>query len=219
MKYEELKASIEAYQATGKSCFTTCSFQTHSLPLLHMISRIDRSFPVAFLNTGYHFPETLTFRDEVMERFGMNRLVTLESSTPKSMQMDRAGHLLYTSDADHCCYINKTQPMDELLRLYDVWINGVRAEQSAVRSRMEEREAAPHEVVRLHPMLDWSERQIYAYIREYNLPRHPFDKQGYLSIGCEPCTQKIDPEMSEREARWYGLNKVECGLHTDLIEK
>jgi phosphoadenosine phosphosulfate reductase len=71
----------------------------------------------------------------------------------------------------------------------------------------------------LHPMLGWSERQIYTYIREHNLPRHPLDEKGYMSVGCEPCTRRIDLEMSDREARWYGLSKVECGLHTELIEK
>jgi len=184
-----------------------------------MLSRISPDVPVAFINTGYHFPETLQFRDQVCETFGLSELISVESATPKSMQLDEIGRLLYTSDADHCCYINKTQPMDELLRLYDVWINGVRAEQSVARAQMREREVAPHDVVRLHPMLDWTERQIFAYIREFNLPRHPCDSKGYLSIGCEPCTKKIDPEMSERDVRWYGLNKVECGLHTDLIEK
>jgi phosphoadenosine phosphosulfate reductase len=175
--------------------------------------------PVVFLDTGYHFPETLLFRDEVVANFGIKNLISLKSPTPKSMQMDSSGKLLYTSDADHCCYINKTQPMDEFLRSYDVWINGVRADQGSTRAKMSEIEKAPHGTVRLHPMLDWTERQVYAYLRENDLPRHPLDSKGYLSVGCEPCTRKIDPDMTEREARWYGLNKVECGLHTELVDK
>ena len=73
--------------------------------------------------------------------------------------------------------------------------------------------------MRFHPMLDWDKKKIFAYIREHDLPRHPLDAKGYLSIGCEPCTRKMDPDMQERESRWYGLNKVECGLHTDLIKQ
>ena len=77
---------------------------------------------------------------------------------------------------------------------------------------------APHDSIRFHPMLDWDKRKIFAYIKEYNLPKHPLDDKGYISIGCEPCTRKMDLDMQEREARWFGLNKVECGLHTDLIK-
>ena len=101
----------------------------------------------------------------------------------------------------------------------DIWINGVRADQSAARKAMSVEQKAPHGSVRFHPMLDWSAKSIYQYRKEYNLPSHPMENQNYFSIGCEPCTRKIDPEMQEREARWYGMNKTECGLHTDLINK
>ncbi|MEQ9006808.1 MAG: phosphoadenosine phosphosulfate reductase family protein, partial [Ekhidna sp.] len=72
--------------------------------------------------------------------------------------------------------------------------------------------------IRFHPMLDWDNRKIFAYIKEHDLPKHPLDAQGYISIGCETCTRKMDLDMQEREARWFGLNKVECGLHTDLVK-
>ena len=216
MTFEEIKKSIEQYRRDGKSMFTTSSFQSHSIVLLHILSRIDSRIPVIFINTGYHFPETLKFRDEVSDRFGLN-LIDLSPSTPKYMQRDAEGRLLFTSDPDHCCYLNKTMPVDAMLRKYDIWINGVRADQSAVRKRMKTEQEAPHDTIRFHPMLDWSPRMIYAYQKEFNLPRHPLESQGYLSIGCEPCTRKVDPEMMEREARWYGLSKAECGLHTDLI--
>jgi len=103
--------------------------------------------------------------------------------------------------------------------MYDIWINGVRADQSSVRKAMKEEQAAPNDTIRFHPMLGWNSKMIYEYRKEFNLPSHPMEEEGYLSIGCEPCTRKIDPEMNEREVRWFGLNKTECGLHTDLIEK
>ncbi len=218
MDYNNLESYISQFQQVGKKYFITSSFQSHSLVLLHMLSKMDAHIPVIFINTGYHFPETINFRDEVMEVFGLDNLVDLKSSIPKSMQMDASGRLLFTSDPDYCCYINKTQPLDSILRTHDVWINGVRADQSATRSQMKETQEAPHQTMRLHPMLDWSAKQIYDYQKAHNLPKHPLDTQGYMSIGCEPCTRKIDLEMQEREARWYGLNKTECGLHTDLIK-
>jgi phosphoadenosine phosphosulfate reductase len=218
MKFEEIKAKIHEYKEQGKELFTTSSFQSHSLVLLHMLSRIDNTMPVYFINTGFHFPETVKFRDHVTQAFGINT-VDLKSDVPKFMQRDYEGKLLFTSDPDHCCYLNKTQPMDAILRSKDVWINGVRADQSAIRAAMKIEQPAQHGCIRFHPMLDWNPKMIWQYQKEYNLPKHPLEEKGYLSIGCEPCTRKLDPEMQEREARWFGMNKVECGLNTDLISK
>ena len=216
MKFVELKLRIEDYKKEGKRLFTTSSFQSHSLVLLHMLSRIDKDIPVYFINTGYHFPEMISFRDRITQEFGIN-MIDLKPITSKDMQKDRYGRLLFTTDPDFCCYLNKTQPMDGVLRSHDIWINGVRADQSAERSAMKEEQEAPYNTKRLHPMLDWNTKMIHDYRKEYNLPDHPLEAQGYFSIGCEPCTRKFDLEMQEREARWYGMNKTECGLHTDLI--
>jgi phosphoadenosine phosphosulfate reductase len=218
MKFEDIKIKIEGYQNAGMKYFTTSSFQSHSLVLLHMLSRINKQIPVVFINTGFHFPATITFRDQIMESFGLTNLLDLRAEMPKSLQKGKDGRLLFASDPDYCCFINKTEPLDNLLRSYDVWINGVRADQSNERKAMKPEQDAPHNTRRFHPMLDWTTKMIYDYRKEYELPAHPLEDKGYLSIGCEPCTRRIDPEMSEREVRWYGLNKTECGLHTDLIK-
>ena len=218
MKFEDIKTKIEEYQNDGLKYFTTSSFQSHSLVLLHMLSRIDKQIPVVFINTGFHFPSTITFRDQIMDAFGLTNLIDLRAETPKSLQKGKGGRLLFATDPDYCCFINKTEPLDNLLRSYDVWINGVRADQSNERKAMRQEQDAPHNSRRFHPMLEWTTKMIYAYRKEYELPEHPLEEKGYMSIGCEPCTRRIDPEMSEREVRWYGLNKTECGLHTDLIK-
>jgi phosphoadenosine phosphosulfate reductase len=213
-----IRKHIEAYQERGLKLFSTSSFQTHSIVLLHILSQIDRNIPIYFINTGFHFPETIVYRDQIAELLGLN-LVDLHSNTSKHMQKDASGKLLFTSDPDFCCHLNKVQPLDNVLAEHDVWINGVRADQSAVRKRMKVEQPAPHGTFRFHPMLDWNSRMIEQYLKEYKLPRHPLEAQGYFSIGCEPCTRKFDPEMMEREGRWYGLNKTECGLHTELVSK
>ena len=218
MNFDEIKRQLEIYKSEGRTMFTTSSFQSHSIVLLHILSRIDNSIPVVFINTGYHFPETVEFKDKVATEFNLN-VIDLKSETPKFMQKDADGKLLFTSDPDHCCFLNKTQPVNRLLMQYDIWINGVRADQSAVRKAMQVEQPAPNDTVRFHPMLDWNAKMIYQYQKEYNLPKHPLENTGYLSIGCEPCTRRVDPEMMEREARWYGMNKTECGLHTDLVSK
>lgn len=215
---ESIENKIIQYKTEGKKMFTSSSFQSHSLVLLHLISRIDNTIPVYFINTGYHSPETLIFRDRMAQEFGLN-VIDLKSDVPKFMQRDSEGKLLFTSDPDHCCYLNKTMPMDSILRSHDVWINGVRADQSSVRASMKEEQPAPHGTMRYHPMLQWTSKMIWQYIKEYKLPAHPLEVKGFMSIGCEPCTRRHDPSMQEREARWFGLKKVECGLHTELVVK
>lgn len=218
MNFEEIKQKLTEYKKQGKKVFTSSSFQSHSIPLLHIISRIDKSIPVYFINTGYHFPETMSFKDEIAEKFGLN-VIDVKSATPKFQQRDSSGKLLFTSDPDFCCFLNKVEPMEAILAENDVWINGVRGAQSAVRKAMQVEQPAPHDTLRFHPILDWTNKMIWDYRKEFDLPPHPLEAKGYMSIGCEPCTRKFDLEMQERETRWYGMNKVECGLHTDLIQK
>ena len=218
MQFEQFRTQIEDYTSKGLKIFTTSSFQSHSLVLLHMISRVDKTIPVYFINTGYHFPETVAFKDEIAGLFGMN-VINVFSSTPKYMQKGANGRLLFTSDPDYCCHLNKVQPLDPILSEYDIWINGVRADQSAVRKAMGIEEKSSHGVTRFHPMLNWNSMMIGRYIAEHHIPRHPLEEKGYLSIGCEPCTRKWDASMTERESRWFGLNKTECGLNTELVHK
>jgi phosphoadenosine phosphosulfate reductase len=215
---ESIKNKLSEYKQQGKKVFTTSSFQTHSIVLLHIISQIDNTIPVYFINTGYHFPETVAFRDEIAALLKLN-LRDVSSFTPRNMQKDAQGKLLFTSDPDFCCYLNKVQPLEPILAEHDVWINGVRADQSSVRKSFKEEESAPHGVIRFHPMLDWNTKSIELYIKEHKLPRHPLEAKGYFSIGCEPCTRKFDLEWNAREGRWFGLKKTECGLNTDLINK
>jgi len=217
MDQRSLNQYIEGYKKRGLKLFTTSSFQSHSLVLLHMLSRIDNHLAVVFINTGYHFPETIEFKDRIVELFDLKNVIDLHSETPKSMQRGPNGRLLFASDPDHCCYLNKTQPLESILRTYDIWINGVRADQSDARKSMKIEQKAPFNTIRLHPMLDWTSKMVYEYREKYDLPIHPLEEKGYLSIGCEPCTRKFDLGMQERESRWYGLKKIECGLHIDLI--
>jgi len=217
MKYEEIKSYVLNYQKKNLKMFATSSFQTHSIVMLHLLSKIDNTIPIYFINTGYLFPETITYKNQIAELFNLNVIDTVPL-IPKSQQKDAVGNLLFTSDPDYCCYINKIQPLEPVLFDHDVWINGVRADQTEIREKMKVEEHAKHNVIRFHPMLDWTKQAIYRYIREHNLPKHPLEEKGYLSIGCEPCTQKVDLSLGERASRWFGLNKTECGLNTDLVE-
>ena len=217
MTFEEIKQRIEQYKKDGKKLFATSSFQTHSIVLLHIISRIDKTIPIYFINTGYLFPETISYKDSIAKLMDLN-IISTKPIVPKNMQKDINGNLYFASDPDYCCYLNKIQPLENVLIANVVWINGVRADQTDVRSKMKIEEKAKNNVLRFHPMLDWTKQEIYKYLREHNIPKHPLENSGYMSIGCEPCTRKIDLDGDERNARWFGQNKTECGLNTDLVE-
>jgi len=217
MKFDEIKERILQYEQEGKKLFATSSFQTHSIVLLHIISRISPKTPIYFINTGFLFPETIKYKDLLAKEFGLN-ILDVKSSIPKSQQKDSLCRIFKDSDPDYCCFLNKIQPLDSILAENDVWINGVRGDQTEVRKAMNVEEKSKFGTIRFHPMLDWTKQEIYAYIKEHQLPKHPLDKKGYMSIGCEPCTRKVILG-DERSSRWYGLNKTECGLNTDLVSK
>ena len=217
MTIEKIKEYIEKYKSQGNNLFVTSSFQSHSIPLLHLLSKIDNTIPVLFINTGYLFPDTLTFRDKIVSLLDL-KLVNVTSSVSRIYQKDQQGNFLFTSDPDRCCFINKTQPMEAILTKYDVWINGIRADQNANRENMKTEQDAAFNCKRFHPILDWNNKMISDYIKAHDLPKHPLEDLGYLSIGCEPCTRKMDLK-DDRDGRWFGLNKTECGLHTDLVGK
>ena len=217
-----IKQQITLYQKQNLRLFASSSFQTHSIVLLHILSKIDKSIPIYFINTGYLFPETIRYKEQITELLELD-VQDVFSPTPKHLQKDEMGRLLFTSNPEFCCYLNKTQPLEPILAAHDVWISGIRADQSTNRQEMKKEEKAPFNTLRYHPMLDWDTRMIEQYLKEYDLPRHPLEEKGYFSIGCEPCTRKFIPDDGDgseiRDGRWFGMNKTECGLHTELVEK
>lgn len=221
MEIEQLEAQVKnqfrVYKEQGLRLFASSSFQTHSLPMLHLISRFAPDTPVFFINTGFHFPETLIFRDHIANEFRLN-VIDVKSDVPKNLQRDIDGQFYFTSEPDYCCFLNKTQPLKHAMGAYDVWINGIRKDQNANRKTMQLEERTPEGKLRYHPMLDCNNKLIFQYRKKHQLPEHPLEKQGYFSVGCEPCTRKYDAS-SNRDGRWFGSKKTECGLHTDLVQK
>ncbi|MFY0674083.1 MAG: phosphoadenylyl-sulfate reductase [Bacteroidia bacterium] len=215
--YEE---KLTNYKRNGKRVMASSSFQTHSIPMLKILSECDHTIPIYFLNTGYHFPETIEYKNKIANLYGLN-VVELNSPIPKSQQTTTNGQLMFAQHPDSCCHMNKTLPMDPILASHDVWITGVRRDQNENRRNMDFEAKGKYGITRFHPMLDWTQSHIDFYLKEYNIPKHPLEGKGYFSIGCEPCTQKPSGSMSlsSRGGRWAGMKKTECGLHTDLIEK
>ena len=214
LRFEDVSEKVRAYRGEGKSIFASSSFQTHSIPLLHMLARIDAAIPIVFINTGFLFPETLTFRDQIAKRLNLN-LVEVKSTVPKIQQLNSKGSFFFTSDPDRCCHINKVEPLEPMLIRHDVWISGIRADQTYHRQSMAIEQKTRQSCLRFHPLLGWSAKMIYEYRMKHDLPEHPLEKHGYLSVGCEPCTRRLELQ-DLRNGRWFGSNKSECGLHTNV---
>lgn len=194
------------------------SFQTQSVPLLYLIAEIAPELPIVFLDTGYHFPETLEFRDRLVSDWGL-KLRVMRSALPRVDLLRHHSPDLYRRDPDLCCQIHKVEPMRRALKGLRAWITGVRRDQTPGRSEVAEVENGAQGLARIHPMVHWTQSDIEKFARRHDLPRHPLDALGYASIGCAPCTRPVTIERApSRIGRWAGVDKTECGLHTDLRE-
>ena len=215
-KIASVEERLADYRRRGMRVFATSSFQSNSLVLLHLIATLDPKIPVYFLDTGYHFPETLRFREELVDLLKI-RVEVLRSPVNRIQQRDGSGRLLFASDPDHCCHLNKVLPLEPVLLSNDVWVSGLRASQSAHRAQLAREETGRHGILRYHPLLDWTARDVHHYIEQNDLPRHPLEAENYFSVGCRPCTRRMDLAQlyDDRGGRWFGMNKTECGLHLD----
>ncbi len=203
-----------AWETFAPKIVASSSFQTQSVPLLHIISRVCPEMPVLFIDTGFHFVETLAFRDELQARYGLN-IIIVHPAVSKSQLLAKYGEGLYRRDPDLCCYINKVEPMQRMLAGMRAWVSGVRSDQTAQRREMQVLEVQPSGLLKIHPMLNWTRQELWEYIEKYRLPYHPLYPEGYLSVGCAPCTRPVSAGEDERAGRWAGTGKTECGLHTD----
>lgn len=194
------------------------SFQTQSVPLLHMISQIRAEMRVFFLDTHYHFWDTLIFREQLERELGLN-VVDLYSDKSWWQFLRRFGRSLVVEDPDLCCFIRKVQPMQRGTEGLKAWITGIRRDQTKQRAQARILELQPDGMLKVNPMLNWTGADIAQYITEHELPEHPMTSLGYLSIGCMHCTKKVQPGENERAGRWVGKGKTECGLHTEMFKE
>lgn len=213
---KRIHSVLDDIVAQNKNIVATSSFQTQSLPLLHILSTYSTQIPIAFIDTGYLFPETYRFRDKLIKQMNL-KVVNIDSTVPMSGQLSSNNKFLFSSSPEKCCQLNKIDPINVYLKRFDVWISGVRADQSQARKELSEFQENKDGIMRYHPMLSWNSKMVYLYRKKFNLPEHPLESSGYISVGCMPCTAKfIDTVGQERSGRWSGMNKDECGLHTNL---
>ena len=192
------------------------SFGADSAVLAHMVADIDRKAPVVFIDTGHLFPETLAYRDRLIDLLKLENVVT-QQPDPAALAARDADVFLWSSDPDACCALRKVEPLAIALNGYDAWITGRKRFQSATRAALPLFEAdGAH--VKVNPLANWGMGDIVAYLDRHNLPRHPLVAKGYPSIGCLPCTSPVKPGENARAGRWRGRGKTECGIHTQTLD-
>jgi phosphoadenosine phosphosulfate reductase len=193
------------------------AFQIDGVCVIHMATRVRPDIPVLFLDTGFHFRETLEFKRELTERLGLNAIDLRGEHTPDS-QARAFGEGLYERDPDRCCELNKVNPFTRALHDLDLWMTGLRRDSAPSRADtpiVEQYELEPGKtLVKVNPVATWTRRDAWRYLKEHDLPHHPLYDLGYAQIGCAPCTRPRFAGEDERQSRWDGSQKVECGIHS-----
>lgn len=187
------------------------SFGSEAAVLLHMAAEIDRRLPVVFLDTGKLFGETLRYRDELVRRLGLADLRIVKPE-PAALAAGDPDSLLSHRDPDGCCALRKVAPLRQALTGFDAWISGRKRYQGALREFMPVIEASG-EKIKINPLARWPRERIEAEFIARDLPHHPLEADGFLSIGCMPCTERVAADSDPRAGRWAGREKTECGIH------
>jgi phosphoadenosine phosphosulfate reductase len=181
--------------------------------IIHLAAEVKPGIDVIFLDTGYHFPETIGTRDAVSQIYPVN-LINVTPSRTVAEQDAELGPRLYGRNPDLCCYLRKVVPLERALDPYDAWITGVRREETDARSDTQVVEWDPKRaMVKVNPIASWSQERVDAYIAEHGVVLNPLVDEGYPSIGCATCTLPVKPGADPRSGRWAGTGKTECGLH------
>jgi len=199
----------------AQSVALVSSFGAGAAVLLHMVALTRSDTPVIFLDTLKHFGETKRYRTALVARFGLSDVRSIEPDPIDLAKADPDG-LLFRRDPDACCRLRKVLPMQRTLDGFDAWISGRRRSQSASRAAMSVFEVDAAGRIKINPLSSWSDNDVAGYFRAHDLPPHPLEAEGYLSIGCMPCTDRVADGGDGRSGRWQGSAKQECGIHTPL---
>jgi phosphoadenosine phosphosulfate reductase len=183
--------------------------------VIDLAAQVRPGFDVVFLDTGYHFAQTLLLRDAVAAKYDV-RLINAQPGQTVEAQDAQYGERLHDRNPDLCCYLRKVTPLNTVLGLYDGWVTGVRRGETETRE-----DVAPIEwderrqMVKINPIADWSDDDVAAYIEQRDILVNLLRAEGYGSIGCAPCTARIRPGQDSRAGRWSGTAKSECGIHLE----
>jgi phosphoadenosine phosphosulfate reductase len=204
----------ETFSENSSPACVTCSFQAECMVVVDLLVAQQPAIPVLFLETGYHFPETYAYRDQMTERLGLH-LVNLSAKRSVAEQESQFG-ILYQTAPDRCCGLRKVEPLFRGLAEYGVWFTALRREQSPTRANLQTVDQfklpGGKQLMKVSPLAAWTNADVWGYLKRRGMPVLPLYDNGYTSVGCAPCTTPpADPE-NLRSGRWGG-HKLECGIH------
>jgi phosphoadenosine phosphosulfate reductase len=192
----------------------TCSFQAEDMVALHLVREHLPKVPVLFLETGYHFDEVYKYRDAMTERYGLNLVNVMPEHTVADQEAQFG--LLYQTQPDQCCKFRKVGPLFGALQNYDVWFTGLRRVQSPTRANLQVFDTFPlpsgKKLSKVSLLADWTDKDVWDFAKQQDIPLLPLYLAGYTSVGCEPCTALPADPGNARSGRWAG-RKLECGIH------
>ncbi|HRJ62589.1 MAG TPA: phosphoadenylyl-sulfate reductase [Azospirillaceae bacterium] len=192
------------------------SFGTEAAVLLALAADVDKSLPILFVDTRKLFGETLRYRDDLIDFLGLTDVRTVEPDRELLARRDPED-MLWHGDADACCHIRKTLPLAGALGGFDAWITGRKRFQSSTRAAIplfEEQDGW----IKVNPLATWSKADLENEFEKRGLPRHPLEADGFLSVGCYTCTERVAPGADPRSGRWAGKAKTECGIHIASLD-
>ena len=195
----------------------TSSFSADDTVIIHMIKQIKPDALIIFIDTDFHFPETYELVEKLKKDWNLN-LKVIKPLISIEEQNKLYGEKLYEKNPDKCCEIRKVEPLKRVLKGLDVWITGMRRDQSPTRANIGKVEIhklpSKEQILKVNPIASWTRKDVWKYVMEHKLPYNPLYDRNYLSIGCAPCTRPVKEGEDERAGRWAGKGKLECGLHT-----
>jgi len=202
---ERIRLFFNSPVLTSQCVLVTSSFGTTSALVLHMLKHIGYKGPIYFLNTSFHFVETIQYRDAITELCNLD-VRELRAAPPDLKKTLMTG--LWSHDAEACCAINKVRPLQRVKAHSDIWVSGLMNWQSPTRQDLEVFEMSKG-LMKFYPLVDFTEAEAEAYYEEHAIPKHPLSPKGYASVGCTHCAIP----STGRDGRWPGQTKTECGLH------
>jgi phosphoadenosine phosphosulfate reductase len=211
---EQVLESVLAANEGARVCLTS-SFQAEDMAVLHLLRKRIPDVPVLFLDTGYHFAQTYEYRDRMAKEWSLHLVNVLPARTVPQQESEFG--ILYQTDPTRCCQLRKVEPLLSALQPFDVWFTGLRREQSPTRKNLKKVELhrlpTGKTLWKVSLLADWNWEQVGHYVNTNGISQLPQYDEGYLSIGCQPCTALPADPNNPRSGRWGGA-KLECGIHT-----
>ncbi len=203
---------LRAKKEFGGSLAMTTAFGYTGIVLMHFVKDIIPDIPIYFIDTRFHFEETIKLAKKIKKEWNIN-INTISSKYSEKELETILGKEPYKTNPDLCCKYRKVEPLLQTLKEKNAWLSSIRRDQSKTRADIEVIEVDGRGTIKINPLYNWTRDEIWMYIRKYDLPYNPLHDQYYPSIGCRPCTKPVDKGGNERDGRWADIEKTECGIH------